>query len=179
MAKTFTTITAANATAGNAILASDHSAAFTTLNNHTVPPACHVYRSSNLTGYASGAAITWNAELYDTDGMFTASSTNITVSTAGIYLVNLKINWSATATVSAVGIRIAQNGSNVAQNYSTSVSGGISGSGGQVYVGSFAASDTISANITVAGGSAYIINGGASLTELVSSLSVTFLGLTA
>ena len=143
------------------------------------PPACHVYRSSNSTGYTSGASITWNAELYDTDSMFSPSSTNITITTAGIYLVNLKINWTATATVTAIGYRIAQNGSNVAQHYSTSVSGGISGSGGQVYVGSFAASDTISANMTVAGGSAYIINGGASLTELVSSLSVTFLGLTA
>ena len=175
MAKTFTS-SLPSVASGDVYQATAHNNIVTTLNNHTVPPACHVYRSTNLTSYASGAAITWDSEFYDTDSMFTTGGSTITTSTAGIYLVALKINFAATATVTAVGFRIAQNSTVIAQTYSTSISAGTSTSGGHTYVGSFAANDTISANLTIAGGSAYIIQGGASLSELVSTLSVTFLG---
>ena len=106
MAKTFTNLTVANATAGNAILASDHSAAFTTLNNHTVPPMATVYRAAALSQTSSSAyqAISWDAqEFTNTDSIWTSgAATRLTLSTAGIYLVV----GQATFINSATGLRV-------------------------------------------------------------------------
>ena len=99
MAKTFTNLTVANATAGNAILASDHSSAFTTLNNHTVPPMAKVTQATVMTGVTVGTYVTYNnaAASIDTDGMWSSgSNTRLTVQTAGVYLViwNFQTGWS-------------------------------------------------------------------------------------
>lgn len=101
MAKTFTNITVANATAGNAILASDHSSAFTTLNSHTVPPMAKVKRDGTSQSITPGvsAYVAWNnssAEI-DTDGMWSSgSNTRLTVQTAGVYQVTwgIAVAWS-------------------------------------------------------------------------------------
>lgn len=120
MAKTFTNLTVANATAGNAILASDHAAAFTTLNSHTVPPSVRLQRSGDLS-YSSGSAIAWNnaSAVWDTentaspsDPMWSSSAnTRITIRTAGIYLVTASVfaTFTGTVTVSDVWIKSSVN----------------------------------------------------------------------
>jgi len=176
MPKTYTALTVANATAGNAILASDFSSVFTNLNNMRVPPACHVYRSSDLTAYSQGTAITWNAEAIDTDDMW-ASGTNVTIATAGLYLMVLKGNFTATATLTANGWRIAVDGTAVAQSYTQSVASGVLTQQSVSYIMPLTAGQIVTANISASGGSAYIIKGGASPhSENVTSLSVTWLG---
>ncbi len=87
MAKTYADLTVANATAGNAILASDFSTLFTNSNNFRKPPMCRVYRSTTLTPYTSGTAITWDAESFDTDSMHdpVTNTSRITAKTAGVY----------------------------------------------------------------------------------------------
>jgi hypothetical protein len=123
MPKTFTQITAANATAGNAILASDHSSAFTTLNSHTVPPLVRAKRSTNLS-YTSSAPIAWDAEDYDTDAMHdnATNNTRITFATAGIYRVTAGLYVTFGGTVSALDLSIYGNGStNLGQNYTNGI----------------------------------------------------------
>jgi hypothetical protein len=125
MPKTFTQITAANATAGNAILASDHSSAFTTLNSHTVPPMVKAKRSANV-AYTSSTAIPWDAEDYDTDAMHdnATNNTRITFQTAGIYRVTASVLWSFGApNISIVDLSIYGNGVTViGQNYTQGIS---------------------------------------------------------
>jgi hypothetical protein len=119
MPKTFTQITVANATAGNAILASDHSSAFTTLNSHTVPPLVRAKRSTDLS-YTSSAAIAWDAEDYDTDAMHdnATNNTRITFATAGIYRVTCGLLVTHGGTTSALDLSIYGNGATVVgQNY--------------------------------------------------------------
>lgn len=119
MPKTFTQITAANATAGNAILASDHSSAFTTLNSHTVPPLVRAKRATDLS-YTSSAPIAWTDEDYDTDAMHdnATNNTRITFATAGIYRVTVGLYVTHGGTVSALDLSIYGNGATqVGQNY--------------------------------------------------------------
>lgn len=87
MAKTYTALTVANATAGNAILASDFASLFTNSNNYRVPPLVRLRKNANQN--VSGLTIlSWDVEDYDTDEMW-ASGTTITAKTAGVYA------WSA------------------------------------------------------------------------------------
>lgn len=106
MPKTYTALTVANATAGNAILASDHSAAFTNINNLRVPPAARIELTSNVavannshtdfTGFTSTNA----SEVVDTDGMVTLSGTAsaITVQTTGLYAVSAQAIFATNGT---------------------------------------------------------------------------------
>lgn len=91
MAKTYTALTPGNATAGNAILATDHSAAFTNINNLRVPPMCRATKNATQSiPHATGTAITFATEDYDTDDMHStlSNTSRITINTAGIYLVS-------------------------------------------------------------------------------------------
>jgi len=174
MPKTYNTIP--SVTTGDVYTAAAHNNIVTNVNNYRVPPACHVYRSSDLTAYSSGTSITWNAEAIDTDGMW-ASGTNVVIDTAGLYLMVLKGNFTATATLTANGWRIAVDGTAVAQSYTQSVASGTLTQQSVSYVMPLTAGQIVTANITASGGSAYIIKGGASPhSENVTSLSVTWLG---
>jgi hypothetical protein len=176
MPKTYNSLTVANATAGSAILASDQAKVFENVNNYRVPPSCIVYRSSDLTSYSQGTAITWNAEAIDTDGMW-SSGTDVTIQTAGLYLLTLKGQVQGTATITAMGWRIAIGGTSAVQSYTTSVNSGTITQNSVSIVASLAATNTVSANVSIGGGSAYIVKGGASVnSEAVTSLSVVWLG---
>jgi hypothetical protein len=176
MPKTYTALTVANATAGNAILASDFSSVFTNLNNMRVPPSCHVYRTSDLTSYTDGTAITWQAEAHDTDDMW-SSGTNITIQTAGIYLCVFKVQTAASGTAMTYAApQLLVNGTAAMQLYNASVFSGIVSQGFVTYVASFAAATTIAANVLVSGATSYTIKGGTLHTTSASSLSVTWLG---
>lgn len=73
---------------------------------NTRMPTCHVYRNAALNHTANGAyqTISWDTESIDNDGMFTASSTTMTVVTPGIYLIHGAFSFAA----NAVGVRYAQ-----------------------------------------------------------------------
>jgi hypothetical protein len=178
MAKTYNTLTVANATAGNAILASDAAKVFENVNNYRVPPACIVYRSSTLTGYTSGAAISWNAELIDTDGMFAATSTTITIQTAGIYAITLKGQTGGSATVTEAQWNILVNGSVASKVLTREVASNINTIVTTSFIGSFADSTTIGASVNISGGSAYTVTGSANpMTDWgCTTLSVAWVG---
>jgi hypothetical protein len=174
MPKTYNTIP--TTTTGSVYTAAAHNNIVTNVNNYRVPPACIVYRSSDLTSYSQGTAITWNAEAIDTDGMW-SSGTDITIGTDGLYLLTLKGQVQGTATITAMGWRIAINGTQAVQSYTTSVNSGILTQNSVLIVASLVAGNTVSANVTIGGGSAYIVKGGASVNaEAVTSLSAVWLG---
>ena len=117
MAKTYTNLTVANATAGNAILASDFSSAFTTLNNHNVPPLMRARRAA-LQSMANNTiqAVNWDTRDIDTgatespaDAMFTATSNVVTIKTAGVYLVSVTLNFIAGAGAGPYGAAVYLN----------------------------------------------------------------------
>jgi hypothetical protein len=176
MPKTYADLTVANATAGNAILASDFATLFENSNGYRKPPSCHVYRTSDLTGYTNATPITWQAEAHDTDGMW-SSGTNITIQTAGIYLCVFKMQMAASGTAMTYAApEILVNGTAALQLYNDSVFSGIVSQGLVTYVASFAAAATIGAQVLVAGATSYTLKGGTLNTTSASSLSVTWLG---
>jgi hypothetical protein len=94
MGKTYANITVANATAGNAILASDFSTVFTNSNNFRTPPSCGVNNSSNQsianttnTRLSFSTSALWDTEA-PSDPMFASGTpSRITIRTAGLYLI--------------------------------------------------------------------------------------------
>jgi hypothetical protein len=148
----------------------------TNLDNQRVPPSCRVYRSSDLTSYTSNTAITWNAEDYDTDGMFTASSTDITIGTTGIYLVVLNIFFTATATVTNANALIYAGASPIQSRQSIDL-GSTSGVMQQHGVFQLTASTVLTARLALSGGSAYVVKGDAAANSNGNSyMAVTWLG---
>lgn len=175
MAKTYTSVP--NVATGDVYTASSYNTyTAQNINNLRVPPMCRVYRSSDLTGYSSGAAVTWNAEDYDTDGMFTASSTDVTIQTDGIYLITLYAYWTAAATVTALEPAIRIGGTTVVGGTKVQAAG--TGSIEQTSgVLKCVAGNVITGTFSFTGGSAYVIKGNASTsTHLTSWMTVHWLG---
>jgi hypothetical protein len=172
--KTYNTFT--NVSTGDVLTATNFNNVLTNVGNYRVPPSCHVYRTSDLTGYTSGTAITWQAEAHDTDDMW-SSGTNITIQTAGIYLCVFKVQTAASGTAMTYAApELLVSGTVAAQFYSDSVFSGIVSQTVVTYVASFAAATTIAAQVLVAGATSYTIKGGTLNTTSASSLSVTWLG---
>ncbi len=94
MAKTYNTLTVANATAGNAILASDAAKVFENVNNYRVPPMVQLRRTTAQSiPNNTGTLVTWEQQAFtNTDGMWT-SGAEITCPTAGVYSVNAAVLW--------------------------------------------------------------------------------------
>jgi hypothetical protein len=173
MAKTYTALTAANATAGNAILASDFSSLFTNSNNYRVPPMCRVYRSSDWT--YSGTYISWNAEQYDTDGMW-SSGTDVTIQTDGIYLVEGSYAYTCTASNTWMALIIAK-GTVFAARTSAPAYGTTLGFVTCSAVLSCVSGDIIRLLHDPFGGSSFVAKGGTiDAANGVTHMSVTWLG---
>lgn len=173
MAKTYNTISTVNT--GDVYTATAHNAIATNVNNYRVPPMCEVYRTSNLTSYTPNTAITWQAERYDTDGMWTSGS-SITIGTDGIYAVVFNVGINCTATLSVIAANVYKGAQLAAVSYAPAVAGNesfTSTTGTMQLV----AGDTISAACAFSGGSAYIVTGSAAAyAREQSRLSVTWLG---
>jgi hypothetical protein len=109
MPKTYTTIP--SVVAGETYGATAHNNIATTINNHTVPPMAQATRTAvqsianNTTSFVS-----FTTESFDTDGMFTATDTKITVQTAGVYLVTGFMTYASNGT----GARISSIEKNAA-----------------------------------------------------------------
>lgn len=173
MAKTYNSIP--SVATGDVYTAAAHNAIATNVNNYRVPPMCLVYRSSDLSGYTSDADITWNAESYDTDEMFTPSGTTITIGTAGLYLVSFYVYFVGLATITNVSMRIRVNGATAMTHFGATGSTGVYSTAALTL--SLAASDTVAARVGVAGGSSYSVAGNADpRNQNASRLSLTWLG---
>ncbi len=157
MAKTYTA--AGTVSAGDVATAAAWNIIGADVNNLIVPPAVMVVRTSDLSSYTGDTAITWNSSIWDTDTMFT-SGTNVTINTAGIYIVTLNVYWQATATVSIANANFALNGNSVVGNYSGTTSG-TAGWGNSSMLMNLSVSDVITGRVGFAGGSAYIVKGNA------------------
>lgn len=153
MPKTFTNMTVANATAGNAILASDFSSLFTTINNHTVPPAVQCTLTGTQTA-ATGVLTTmsWTgSNTYDTDSVMHEGVTNpsrITINTAGLYVVSLQVRVGA-STVNAAELVVTRNGGNRIGDVSSPAATNFS----LTFVYAFSAADYIQASFFHTAGS--------------------------
>ena len=159
MAKTYTAVTVANATAGNAILASDHSTNFQNVNNLIVPPAVRATRSTSL----SNTDIAWETAStnggFDTDSMWSAGNpARITFNTAGIYLVTFQylLNFSGTATVVEAFIRSSSGAFLVDEYKAGSFTTAFQGSISILYA--FTAGDYVTARMAISGGTTYAIS---------------------
>ena len=110
MPKTYNSLTVGNAAAGSAILASDHAKAFENINNYRVPPMCIVAVSSFSLAHNTATSVSFSIEEVDTDGMFSATSSDITTVTAGVYAVTGAIYSQATIdTEFQAAIRVNSN----------------------------------------------------------------------
>ena len=147
----------------------------TNLDNQRVPASVRAYRATDATGYASGTSITWTAEAFDTDGMFTASSTDITIQTTGLYLITFQGFWTATATVAEYETIVTVAGNSTLRRYDkapSTTAGRFNISG----VVSLNAAQVVTASISFVGGSAYVIKGGTDPRSDTTSLTLTWLG---
>lgn len=66
------------------------------------PPRVLVYRSAGQTSSGSETLLTWDREIFDSDGLHSTSSntSRLTVVTAGVYEVVLHIDWAVTVDAS-------------------------------------------------------------------------------
>jgi hypothetical protein len=176
MPKTYNSLTVANATAGNAILASDQAKVFENSNNYRVPPMCTVRRTTSATGFSSGASVSFSSAAIDTDSMFSAGApTRITINTPGLYLVTSLVNAQATATLTLVNSVIGLNGASLSENY-TPIFNGTSAVATSSVVVPLVATDYLTLAVTFIGGSAYVVSGAATATSSQTRLSATWLG---
>ena len=151
MAKTYNTLS--NVTVGSVLTASDYNEVLENSNNYRVPPAVRVVRTSDLTNY-SGAAITWQAETFDTDGMW-SSGTTVTIQTAGIYLVNFYASATPVAGTPVYGNpQVSINGTVQYIQQTAYFAGNNAMRGAITALHSFAASDTVTAAMDVNWGGA-------------------------
>ena len=179
MAKTYTALTPGNATAGNAILATDHAAAFTNINNLRVPPTAVAVRTTASAAYTLSTDVTFESATasggHDTDSMWTAGSpTRLTVTTPGVYLVTFSGYVTMATTGGVQTIVILKNGSTVCETYLPN-----SGTGhlwAVAHVLSLANTDYITVRHTNGGSGAATIYGGASNANTQTRLGVTWLG---
>ena len=96
MAKTYNTIS--TFTAGQVLTAAQMNDLGENSNNYRVPPMCLLTRSGQSITASTDTPITGYTEDVDTDGMYAAGSpTRITIATAGLYMLNLNVQWSGTA----------------------------------------------------------------------------------
>lgn len=155
------------------------------LNTLYKPPACLVRRTTQLTPFTSGTAVTWEGAIYDTTGpgspMFSlASPTRVTIQVTGLYLIDAYIIINSTSTITVpTGLVIAVNGT-TKFNTLLAISGLLPTANQSVATTlSLAAGDYIEAKPSSTTGGTLSINGNATNYHFVQSrLSVAWLGST-
>lgn len=100
MAKSFTNLT--SVATGDVLTATNFNNLQTTVNSHTIPPACRLQgQSGQSLSNSTTTTLIWPDanEVYDTDGMHGAvNPERITPTTAGIYLLTASIYLSGNTT---------------------------------------------------------------------------------
>lgn len=173
MAKTYNTFT--NVSVGSVLTASEYNDVLENVDNYRVPPSVRVFRSSDASGYSSAAAISWNAEAWDTDGCFSATSTDITIGTAGLYACTFYAYAVGSATITLVTPQVLVGGS---ARLTTTLNTGTTGGRFVLHgVLDLAAGNVVTASVTFAGGSSYTIGGNASSDNInASHLTLHWIG---
>lgn len=181
MAKTYPTLS--TFVSGNVLTADEMNEVKDNLDNQRVPPMCLVRRTSDLTGYASESAITWQSAEFDTespsDPMWSAAApTVVTCRTAGIYLVQLQFAAAANPTQTAGGGVIRKNGNVIAENFNEWFSPGAFPElrGNMALIVPLSVTDTVAGGVRFTGGSGYTVKGAATTTFSQTRLAVTWLG---
>lgn len=178
MAKTYTDLS--SAATGSVLTATAYNNHITNTENLIVPAACQVRRTTNLTGYTSDAAITWESEAFDTDDMWASSPqpTRITINTAGLYLVSFTGQGTGATTITLVNGNISVNGTTAVSNYTNS----IASAGGYFSTNAIlnlAVNDYITCAVGFAGGSAYVVAGNSTAqSQAQTRCTVTWIGKT-
>ena len=174
MPKTYTA--AGTVAAGDVYTAAAHNIIATDVNNLIVPPTVGVKLTSGKSPYVSGTSISWDAEDgWDTDSMWT-SGANITLNTAGIYLVTFNGVISGTSAFTYVVPTIdASTGEDRQTVAAQLVSGDHRWAMSSIY--SFAAAATVSFNVGFVGGGTTTLNGTGTAGER-NRASVTWIGTT-
>jgi len=96
MPKTYTA--AGTVVAGDVYTAVAHNVIATDVNNFIVPAACRVTRTTALNvANNTFVALNFNSTTYDTDSFVGATTTFLTVNTAGIYSITATLGWGAVA----------------------------------------------------------------------------------
>jgi len=147
--------------------------------------ACRVVRTTDLTPYTTGAAITW--ESVSASGGFqtqptmwvVGSPTQITVPIAGIYLVSLRVLVTGSATITAGVAAVTKNADPAVTT--TALNGSAANASNACFASvtttmSLAANDYLKFSVNMTGGSAYVVNGQTSETFDQSCAMVTWLG---
>jgi hypothetical protein len=161
-------------TAGQVYTAAAHNVIVDDLNFLYQPPMCRVYRSTDLTGYTSDAAITWSAEDWDTDGMF-SSGTTVTIQTTGLYLLVFAGRAGGNATVTRILPRIKSGGSTIGEADAV-VQAGVTGGFAVSCIRKLTASTQLTCAVLFGGGSNYFIDGASPPSNEETSLAVMWLG---
>ena len=164
MAKTYTA--AGTVAAGDVYTAAAHNIIATDVNNMIVPPTVLVKRTSNLTSYTSLTPITWQAEDFDTDGMWSSGS-NVNINTTGIYAISF-VGRMTTATA----VTLAETSCG---GYSTPIALSRANDYRWTHslISELTAGSTINASIEFAGGTTHSIDG----TTVVTRLCLMWVGL--
>lgn len=182
MAKTYTAPT--TVAAGDALTASLYNTYVgTNVANLIVPPLLRLERGTTQSiANATDTFITWPTEVFDTDGMYTATSDTITAQTAGIYQVNVCMTFDSNGT----GVRVlslckntvlATDGTKrIASVTQSSLTNGAQGILCCSTIIELAATDTIKAHVYQTSGGA--LNIGTAGSPLQTSISMAWLGRT-
>jgi hypothetical protein len=170
MAKTYTA--AGTVVAGDVATAAAWNVVTADVNNLIVSPACRAYRTG-ATSYTSGAAMSFDLEHFDTDGMHNTVTNNdrITINTAGIYLITFAytLNFNGTTTKEQTDLRVNAS----AITYDIKVGSFITNTANTVQaIWSCSVSDYIQATVSLTGAS-NITN---EANGVVTSLGVVWLG---
>lgn len=107
MAKDYNTFS--DVSTGDVYTAAAHNLILENVENYRVPPMCKVRRdATQAIANNTQRLVYWDTEDVDTDSMFTASSLEITINTAGVYLVTACIGFAVNFT-STRGVQIVVN----------------------------------------------------------------------
>lgn len=154
-------------------------------NSGVVPPAVRLERgTAQSISNTTDTLVTWPTEVFDTDGMYTATSDTITVVTAGIYQINVTVEFA----VNATGIRVVsllKNPSSASDQSSRIASTAVSATsvaGGNCVLScstiiSLVATNTIKVQVYQSSGGA--LNVGSTGAALQTNISMAMLGATA
>jgi hypothetical protein len=130
MAMTFTS-PISTVTTGSTLSSANYNQIVTTLNNNTLPPMCQMVLTPNqVIGTGTNTNLTSSSFNYDTDSM-SSTANQITINTAGIYLVSFSMFWPTNATNQRVATVIVSNTGSASGNngyaYSYAPGSGTSG----------------------------------------------------
>jgi hypothetical protein len=111
MAKTYTA--AGTVSAGDVATAAAFNVVTSDINNLIVPPICIVRRvAAQSLADNTNTNISFDTEDVDTDGMFSPTSTDITIQTTGIYMISLNAQLTSTVT-GTMFVSLVVNGTSV------------------------------------------------------------------